>query len=228
MIIFSPFVTRRRLGLIADDLKDLVKRGVKVSVYTRPPQQMFDTTEKAPDDGFAKGAAEAIEYLRSIKASVELRPRMHEKLAVIDLKTWWVGSLNILSHATGATHETMIRLQGLEKTIQHLIDDILQRRSERAAIVVTKIGELKSEMKGLHVEGIVSMMSSPRRVKGDLRIAEAMLTDGTGTVKLVLWEDQIRGVREGSRVRILNGYTSSFQGTMQLNPGKYGRIEAIG
>ena len=42
VIIFSPFVTRRRLGLIADDLKDLVKRGVKVSVYTRPPKEMFD------------------------------------------------------------------------------------------------------------------------------------------------------------------------------------------
>jgi hypothetical protein len=227
VIIFSPFVTRRRLGLIVDDLKDLVGRGVKVSVYTRPPQQMFDTTEKALDDGFAKGASEAIEYLRGIKVNVELRPRMHEKLAVIDLKTWWVGSLNILSHAAGATHETMIRLQGLEKTIQHLIDDIFQRRSERTAAVITKIGELKSEMRGLYVEGIVSMMSAPRRVRGDLRIADAMITDGTGTIKLALWEDQIEKVREGRRVRVLNGYTSAFRGTLQLNSGKYGRIEVL-
>ena len=185
------------------------------------------TNREAPADGFAKGAAEAIEYLRGIKASVELRPRMHEKLAVIDLKIWWVGSLNILSHAAGATHETMIRLQGLEKTIQHLIDDILQRRSERTATIVTKIGELKSEMKGLYVVGIVSMMSSPRIVRGDLRIADAMLTDGTGTIKLALWEDQIGAVREGCRVRVLNGYTSAFRGTLQLNSGKYGRIEVL-
>jgi hypothetical protein len=227
VIIFSPFVTRRRLGLIAEDLKDLVKRGVKVSVYTRPPQQMFDATENMPDDGLAKGAADAIEYLRSIKASVELRPRMHEKLAVIDLKTWWVGSLNILSHAAGATRETMIRLQGLDKTIQHLIDDILQRRSERKETTIVKIGELKDAMRGLYVEGVVTMMSSPRRVKGGLKIADAMLTDGTGTIKLVLWEDQIGGIREGCKVRVLNAYTSSFRGTIQLNPGKYGKIEVI-
>ena len=227
VIIFSPFVTRRRLGLIADDLKALVKRGVKVSVYTRPPQQMFDTTEKAPNDGFAKGAADAIEYLKGIKASVQFRPKMHEKLAVIDLRTWWVGSLNILSHAAGATHETMIRLQGLEKTIQHLIDDILQRGSERTAVAFTKIGELRSDLRGLYVEGIVSMMSSPRRVRGDLRIADAMLTDGTGTIKLALWEDQIGTVREGCTVRVLNGYTSAFRGTLQLNSGKYGKIEVL-
>jgi hypothetical protein len=226
VLIFSPFVTSRRLGTISDDLKDLVRRGVKVSVYTRPPYQMFDAAEKKLDDGLARGAVDAIEYLKRIKVSVELRPRMHEKLAVIDLKTWWVGSLNILSHAAGATRETMIRLQGLEKTVQNLINDILQRRSEKA-IVVAKIGELKPEMRGLSVEGIVTMMSSPRRVKGGLRIADAMLTDGTGTVKLVLWEDQIERVREGSTVRVLNGYTSSFRGTLQLNPGKYGRLETV-
>jgi len=227
VIIFSPFVTRRRLGMISGDLRDLVKRGVKVSIYTRPPRQMFDTTERELNDNLAKGAAEAIEYLKEVKANVELRARMHEKLAVIDLKTCWIGSLNILSHATGATRETMIRLHGLEKTIQHLIDDILQRRPERKDIVVTKVGELKEGMKGLYIEGVVTMMSSPRRVKGGLRIADAMVTDGTGTIKLVLWENQIHQVREGIKIRVVNGYTSSFRGTLQLNPGKYGRIEAI-
>jgi hypothetical protein len=227
VIIFSPFVTRKRFGLIADDLNDLVKRQVKVSVYTRPPQQMFDAAANAFDDARTKGATDAIEYLRTIKATVNLRPRMHEKLAVIDLKTWWVGSLNILSHAAGATHETMIRFHGLEKTIQNLIDDILQTRSVRNERIVTKIGELRDGMKGLQVEGIVTMMSSQRKVKGGLRIADAMLTDGTGTIKLVLWEDQIGKVRERTKVRVVNGYTSSFLGTLQLNHGKYGKVETI-
>lgn len=226
VVIFSPFVTRRRLGMIADDIKSLVKRGVKVSIYTRPPQQMFDAADRELGD-LAKGATDAIQFLKDIRVDVELRPRMHEKLAVIDLKTWWIGSLNILSHSAGATRETMIRLQGLEKTIQNLIDDILQRRPEKKTPVAMKIGELKTEMRGLDVEGIVTMMSSPRKVRGDLRLADAMLTDGTGSIKLVLWEDQIAGVREGSKVRVLNAYTSAFRGTLQLNPGKYGRIEIL-
>jgi replication factor A1 len=188
---------------------------------------MFDAAANAFDDARTKGATDAIEYLRTIKATVNLRPRMHEKLAVIDLKTWWVGSLNILSHAAGATHETMIRFHGLEKTIQNLIDDILQTRSVRNERIVTKIGELRDGMKGLQVEGIVTMMSSQRKVKGGLRIADAMLTDGTGTIKLVLWEDQIGKVRERTKVRVVNGYTSSFLGTLQLNHGKYGKVETI-
>jgi replication factor A1 len=60
-----------------------------------------------------------------------------------------------------------------------------------------------------------------------LRIADAMLTDGTGTIKLVLWEDQIGKVRERTKVRVVNGYTSSFLGTLQLNHGKYGKVETI-
>ncbi|MFI5449670.1 MAG: AAA domain-containing protein [Candidatus Bathyarchaeia archaeon] len=227
VIIFSPFATRRRIGMLSDDLRNLVERGVKVSIYTRPPRQMFDTTEDKLDDNLSKGATDAVQYLKQIKTNVELRPRMHEKLAVIDLRTCWIGSLNILSHAPGATRETMIRLQGLEKTIQHIIDDVLQRRSEKKEITITKISELKEGMKGLYVEGVIAMMATPRRVKGGLKIADSMLTDGSGTVKLVLWEDQTRQAHEGVKLRVVNGYTTSFRGTLQLNAGKYGRIEVV-
>ncbi|MGA2784361.1 MAG: hypothetical protein ABSF09_06660 [Candidatus Bathyarchaeia archaeon] len=111
------------------------------------------------------------------------------------------------------------------------------RRRRRALNVPTTTGQkgdrchknrlTEGRMRSLHVEGIVTMMSSQRRVKRGLRIADAMLTDGTGTIKLVLWEDQINKVRQGSKLRVLNRYTSSFRGTLQLNPGKYGRIEVI-
>ncbi|MGA2790078.1 MAG: phospholipase D-like domain-containing protein [Candidatus Bathyarchaeia archaeon] len=90
-------------------MKDLVKRGVRVSIYTRPPRQMFDAAEKELDDNLAKGAADAIEYLKEIKVHVDLRPRMHEKLAVIDLKTCWVGSSEMCHMSWDNTQATVMR-----------------------------------------------------------------------------------------------------------------------
>lgn len=94
-------------------------------------------------------------------------------------------------------------------------------------MTITKIGELKEGMMGLYIEGVVTMMSSPREVRGGLKIIDAMLANHTGTIKLALWEDQIQQAREGAKIRVINGYTTSFRGTLQLNPGKFGRIETI-
>jgi len=222
VLIFSPFITQRRLSILVDDLKGLIDRGVKVGVYTRPPDRMFDVAEEQLDDNLIRGASESINYLKRIGVSVNIRPEMHEKIAVIDLRTWWVGSLNILSHAH--THETMIRFQGLEKTIQNLIDDILERRPKKKEIRTTRISQLGDGMRGLAVEGSIIAVSPPRKVTGGKRVAEAFLTDGTGTIKLVLWEDQIKLVRQGMTVRVENSYVSFFRGSLQLNLGKYGRI----
>jgi len=219
--IFSPFVTSRRFGFLVEDLKGLVARNVKLSVYTRPPDRMFDTIEESRDRNLVQGASETISYLKKIGASVSIRANMHEKLAVIDLKTWWIGSLNIFSHAY--THEGMIRIQGLEKTIQNLVDEIL-RAPHRERKPRTKISQLSDGMKGLVVEGSIVASSPGRKVRGGRKVAEAFMSDGTGTIKLVLWEEQIQQVRQGMMVRIENCYVSSFRGTLQLNIGKYGRV----
>jgi len=219
--IFSPFVTSRRFGFLVADLKALVARNVKLSVYTRPPDRMFDTTEESRDKNLVQGASETISYLKRIGASVNIRANMHEKLAVIDLKTWWIGSLNIFSHAY--THEGMIRIQGLERTVQNLVDEILHtpRRDRKPR---TRVSQLSDGMKGLLVQGSIVASSPARKVRGGKKVAEAFLSDGTGTIKLVLWEEQIKQIRQGMMVRIENCYVSSFRGTLQLNIGKYGRI----
>jgi len=221
VVIFSPFITQRRLGTLAEDIRNLVARKVKLSVYTRPPNKMFETKKERQDENLIRGASDSIEYLRRIGATVNVRPEMHEKIAVIDLKTWWIGSLNIFSHAH--THEGMIRIRGLEKTIQNLIDEILERHARKPKIF-TKINQLSEGMKGLNVEGTVAAVASVRKVRSGKKVSEAFLSDGTGTVKLVLWEDQIKAVKEGMTVRIENCYVSSYRGSLQLVPGMYGRI----
>jgi DNA-binding XRE family transcriptional regulator len=67
---------------------------------------------------FIKDLEQAIEQLQSIKVHVTLRPRAHQKIAVIDEEILWNGSLNILSHFD--TSECMERWSHRE-VVQHVI-----------------------------------------------------------------------------------------------------------
>jgi replication factor A1 len=49
-----------------------------------------------------------------------------------------------------------------------------------------------------------------------------MISDGSGTIKLTLWNDQINQVNVNDKVKVEKGYVTSFKGEIQLNIGKYG------
>jgi len=92
-----------------------------------------------------------------------------------------------------------------------------------------KINELKDGLKKVEVEGNVVEKSDSREVmsryKDEVyRVATAVISDGTGTIKLTLWGDQIEKVNVNNTVKIENGYISTFRGEMQLNVGRYGKL----
>jgi replication factor A1 len=62
----------------------------------------------------------------------------------------------------------------------------------------------------------------------DLRVADSVLEDESGTIKLSLWNEDIDRFKAGDKVKIVNGYVNEFQGEKQLTAGKYGRIEKEG
>jgi ssDNA-binding Zn-finger/Zn-ribbon topoisomerase 1 len=101
IVIFSPFATGQGTGRWVDPLRAALAKGARVRILTRPP------------DGFGGGTteevAELISGLRDLGVTVDLRARMHEKIAIIDGRILWHGSLNILSHRD--THESMLRLE---------------------------------------------------------------------------------------------------------------------
>lgn len=57
------------------------------------------------------------------------------------------------------------------------------------------------------------------------RVANAIIKDGTGKVKLSLWNEQIDQVKPGNTVKIQKGYVGEFQGELQLTTGKFGTLE---
>ncbi len=84
-------------------------------------------------------------------------------------------------------------------------------------------------MKRVEVEAKVIEKTTPREVMSrykdeTYRVANAIISDGTGQVKLTLWNEQIEQVSENNTVKIENGYVTSFRGEIQLNVGRYGKL----
>lgn len=94
-----------------------------------------------------------------------------------------------------------------------------------------KISELKNGMRSVNIEASVVSVSEPRTVNkrdgGTAKVADVIIEDDSGQIKLSLWEDQIAMVKTGSKIGIENGYTTSFRGENQLSIGKYGKLNIV-
>ena len=93
------------------------------------------------------------------------------------------------------------------------------------------IKDLRDGMRRVDAEGEIVEISNPRSVNlrtGDqARVADCTLKDDTGQIKLSLWDAQIKMVKQGSKIRVENGYISTFRGENALNVGKYGKLEVL-
>ena len=89
-IIESPFITSRRLTALLPALQKLRKRGVRIVINTRSPNE---------HDGIYQDQAEqAVADLLALDALVLFTAGHHRKLAILDKAIVWEGSLNILSY----------------------------------------------------------------------------------------------------------------------------------
>jgi len=87
-------------------------------------------------------------------------------------------------------------------------------------------------MRRVDVEAKVIQKSETREVRSSYRnetyqVADAIIKDDTGTIKLTLWNEQIDQVNVDDTVKIENGYIRSFRGEIQLNAGKYGKLTVL-
>jgi replication factor A1 len=92
------------------------------------------------------------------------------------------------------------------------------------------IKDLQPRQTNVDVDGEVLEMSDVRefnKMGRQGKVANALLKDGTGRVKLSLWNEQIEKVKVGDRVKVTKGYVSEFQGELQLTTGKFGSLEVI-
>lgn len=59
------------------------------------------------------------------------------------------------------------------------------------------------------------------------RVCNAKIKDATGEITLTLWNDQVDLVKVGSKIHIINGWVSEWQGEKQLSTGKFGQLEIV-
>jgi len=94
---------------------------------------------------------------------------------------------------------------------------------------MSKIEDIRDRQQRVIVEGRVEKIAGPRSVKSrktgeDLKVADVTLTDETGSINLVLWNNQIPQVKVNTRIRIEEGYVKSYRDELQLSVGKWGMI----
>ena len=100
MIIYSPFMTERRLADFLPYFADAINLGKKIIVVTK------DRSERKKE---LASYIKCEEELTALGVDVIHKRGMHEKLVFVDSTAVWVGSLNTLSF-TGETGEIMHRI----------------------------------------------------------------------------------------------------------------------
>ncbi len=92
VIIESPFITSERMGTFDRIFQKLLKKGVRIYIFTRDPKE---------HDEFMKPQSEdAIRWCETVGIQVLLcLGNHHRKLAILDRRILYEGSLNILSQS---------------------------------------------------------------------------------------------------------------------------------
>ena len=91
-----------------------------------------------------------------------------------------------------------------------------------------KISELEKRQSGVNITATIKEIEEPRsfdKFGKTVRVANAVIEDDSGTIKLTLWNEDIDKVKVGDKVRVTNGYVNEFQDEKQLTSGKFGKLE---
>ncbi|MCL5675558.1 MAG: phospholipase D-like domain-containing protein [Patescibacteria group bacterium] len=112
VIIESPFITSERMGTFDRIFQKLLRKNVKIYIFTRDP--------KEHDEFMEPQSEEAIRWCEIVGIQVLLcLGNHHRKLAIVDRKILWEGSLNILSQSY--SREIMRRIYD-EKITKDMFD----------------------------------------------------------------------------------------------------------
>lgn len=118
VIIFSPFVTKRRTDSFINYFRELLSNDIRVILITRPSTEQISFIQESVD--------EVLDYLQKCGVEVIKKKKMHEKLAIIDKKIIWHGSLNILSHKNTTELMTRIKIKTQEAQKAQTAEEVLK------------------------------------------------------------------------------------------------------
>lgn len=124
----------------------------------------------------------------------------------------------------------------LEKTnpIKNLRKTVMLRRHlprENSRSRSFRIQDLRVGMKQINLTAKVLEIAKPTlvftRFGNYASVANALVADETGTIKLCLWNEQIDTISAGDMIQIENANVSTFRGKKQLRVGKKGKVTNV-
>ncbi len=107
VFIESPFITQRRAQQLIPVFNRLLSKGIKIYVMTRDPKEHEEGMEYQSEDTIRTFEIMGVQVLLCVG-------NHHRKLAILDRKILWEGSLNILSQTQ--SREIMRRIENKELT----------------------------------------------------------------------------------------------------------------
>ncbi len=81
------------------------------------------------------------------------------------------------------------------------------------------------------LEATVASVGPTREVdtsRGPAEVADAVLQDASGTVKLVSWGPQTTKLQAGQRVRLAGAWVKEYRGRLQLSLGRNASMAVLG
>ncbi len=90
-----------------------------------------------------------------------------------------------------------------------------------------QVKDLKPNTSIDSIELEVVSIDEPREFnsfRGSGKVANAIVKDETGEVKLTLWNEEIDLISPGIKIKIENGWTKEYRDELQIGSGKFGKI----
>jgi len=103
VIIESPFISKKRMSVLLPFFRRLVNRGITVYVITKHPSILTQPLASYSEEIIREFEILGVHVLAATN-------HHHRKLAILDTKVLWEGSLNILSQTN--SREIMRRIEG--------------------------------------------------------------------------------------------------------------------
>lgn len=182
--------------------------------------------EVNPDEFFyALVSAEENQMSKCESLSIECRGKTQDKVTFLILKdSKVVAQFPVLREFLLEQNNPIKNFMETDLTRRYLIK---KNRKSHSLL----IRDLRAGMKEVNLKAKVLEVARPTQVftrfGNYASVANALIADETGTIKLCLWNEQINSVSNGDTIQIENARTSTFRGERQLSIGKTGTLSNI-
>ena len=120
----------------------------------------------------------------------------------------------------------------IERDLDEAIEVVETAAATFQEMGMQPISNLSLEMRDVDIEGKVVKIfpvNTFQRATGEGRVQNILITDGTGTVRVTFWNedvDKIKSLQEGDIIRVRHGYVKEgFRGGVEFHVGRRAEIE---